>query len=110
MAEAARPFELAASGERGRANQSRGVDVVSPGHRRWSMPGRRYLVADGDRHDFDIAFAWRHSDQARLGNAALTGRGAGSCGQGGQARATKPGRISGHSKAVAGHAPDDLWG
>ena len=63
--EAARPVEPAPAGHGRRADQSRGVDVVSRGHRRRPLPDRRYLVADRDRHDHDRAAAGRDRRPSR---------------------------------------------
>ena len=59
VAEEARPVEPAAARHRRRADQPRGVDVVSRGDRRRPLPDRRYLVADRDRRDHDLAAARR---------------------------------------------------
>ncbi len=59
---AARPVEPAAAGHGRRADQPRGLDVVSQGHRRRSMPDRRHLVADRNRRDHDLAAAGRDPD------------------------------------------------
>ena len=56
----ARPVEPAPARHGRRADQSRGVDVVSRGDRQQALPHRRYLVADGNRHDHDRAAARRH--------------------------------------------------
>ena len=48
-----RPLEPPPAGDRRRADQPRGVDVVPQSHRRRAMPGRRHLVADRDRRDHD---------------------------------------------------------
>ena len=55
-------------GTRRRADQSRGVDVVSPRHRRRALPDRRHLVADRDRRHHDLPPARRHADHPRLGD------------------------------------------
>ena len=47
-AEEARPLVAAAAGQRRRADQPRGVDVVPQRHRRRALPDRRHLVADRD--------------------------------------------------------------
>jgi acetyl-CoA synthetase len=52
------------------------VDLVSPDHRRRALPDRRYLVADGDRLDPDLAAAGSDDDQAGLGDLPLPGIGA----------------------------------
>ena len=74
MAEEVRS-QLAAPARHGRrADQSRGVDVVSQCHRRRALPDRRYLVADGDRRPHDHAAARRDADQAGHGHAAVLRR------------------------------------
>ena len=60
-----------------RADQSRGLEVVSPRRRRGPLPDRRHLVADRDRRHPDHALARRHRSQARLGDAAVLRRPAG---------------------------------
>ncbi len=70
-AEGARPVEPAAARHGRRADQSRGVDVVSRGDRRRALPDRRYLVADRDRRDHDRAAARR---DRRRSPAARRGR------------------------------------
>ena len=59
----------APAGHGRRADQSRSVDVVSRSDRRQPLPDRRYLVADRDRRDHDLAGSGRRRDQARLGDA-----------------------------------------
>ena len=61
---------LAPSGQRGRADQSRSLALVSPRGGRWPLPDRRHLVADRDRRDSDLAAARRHRPQARLRHQA----------------------------------------
>ena len=51
--EQVRPVQPPAAGDGRRADQSRSLDVVSPGDRRRALPDRRYLVADRDRRDHD---------------------------------------------------------
>ena len=58
----ARPVVAAAARLGRRADQSRGVDVVPPAHRRRALPDRRHLVADRDGRDHDHAAARRHDD------------------------------------------------
>ena len=48
-----------------RADQSRGLGLVSPRRRRRPLPDRRYLVADRNRRDHDLAAARRDAAQAR---------------------------------------------
>ena len=57
MAGAARPVLAAAARIGRRADQSRGVDLVPPVHRRRALPGRRHVVADRNRRDHDHAAA-----------------------------------------------------
>ena len=104
----ARPVEPAAAGHGRRADQSRGVDVVSQGHRRRALPDRRYLVADRDRRDHDRAVPGAIADQAGLGDAAAAGRRRRGRHARGQARRRQPGRLAGHPQAVAGDAAHDL--
>ena len=54
----------------GRAHQPRGVDLVSPQHRRRALPGRGHLVADRDRRDHDYAAPRHHEHEAGIGHAA----------------------------------------
>ena len=72
--EDARPVVAAAAGQRRRADQSRGVDVVPRGHRRRALPDRRHLVADRDGRDHDDAAAGHHADQAGELRAAVLRR------------------------------------
>ena len=58
-------------GTRRRADQPGGVGLVSPVHRRRALPGRRHVVADGDRRDHDHAAAGDHDNEAGLGDAAV---------------------------------------
>ena len=60
----------AAAGLGRRADQSRGVAVVSPRRRRQPRADRRHLVADRDRRHPDHAAARRHRAEARLGDAS----------------------------------------
>src|SRR5262249_22233496 len=69
----ARSFELAPARFRRRADQSRGVGMVSPRDRQRTLPDRRYVVADGDRLDHDFADAGRDSDQTGIGYRADAG-------------------------------------
>ena len=69
---------LAATARLGRrADQSGSVGVVSPRRRRRPLPGRRHLVADGDRRHPDQPAARRDRSEARLGDAAVLRREAG---------------------------------
>ncbi len=64
----------AAAGLSGRADQPRGLALVSPGGGRRPLPDRRYLVADRDRRHPDHAAAGGDGAQARLRHAALLRR------------------------------------
>ena len=66
--------ELEAARHRRRADQSGGVGVVLPRHRRGSLSHRRYMVADRDRRDTDHGAPWRHPSKARFGDAAVLWR------------------------------------
>ena len=57
---AARPLDPPAARLRGRADQPRGVDLVSREHRPPQLPDRRHLVADRDRrhHDHPAPRRW----------------------------------------------------
>ena len=54
-----------------RADQSRGLDVVSQANRRRPLPDRRYLVADRDRRDHDHAIARCDPDQTGQRDASV---------------------------------------
>ena len=98
----------AAAGHGGRADQSRGVDVVSPRDRQGALPDRRHVVADGDGRDHDCADSGRGGDQAGFGDAAVLRRRAGSGDQGRRAGACGAGRAAGDQEAVAFAGADDL--
>ncbi len=53
VARETRPLFAAPAGFRRRADQPGGVDLVSKKHRPRKVPGRRHVVADGNRHDPD---------------------------------------------------------
>ncbi len=61
----------AAAGDGGGADQSRGLDVVSPRGRQGALPHRRYLVADRDRGHSDCADSGRGAGQAGVGDPAV---------------------------------------
>ena len=69
----ARPVEPADDRIGRRADQSRSVDVVPRGDRRRSLPGRRHVVADGDRRDHDQPAAGGDDDQAGSATFPLPG-------------------------------------
>ena len=71
LAGEARPVVTAAARLGRRADQPRGLDLVSPEHRPRALSGGRHLVADRDRVDPDHAAARHHQHQAGLGDAAL---------------------------------------
>ena len=79
-----------------RADQSRGLGMVSPRRRRRALPDRRHLVADRDRRHPDHAAARRDQAEARLGDAAVLRRQAGDRRRRGQGAG---GRLRGQSRA-----------
>jgi acetyl-CoA synthetase len=72
--EADQPREPAHPGFRRGADQSGGVAVVPPRRRRRPLPGRRHVVADGDRRRDDHAAAGRDRGQTRIGDQAVLRR------------------------------------
>ena len=78
---AARPLHAPAPRLRGRADQPRGVDLVSREHRPPQLPDRRHLVADRDRRHHDHAPSRGRDHQARLRHHRLPRHraGAGGC-------------------------------
>ena len=102
-----RPVATAIARFRWRADQPRSVDVVSRTHRQRTLPYRRYMVADGDGRDHDLAAAGRYPHQTRLGNDAVSRhlRRTRRCAR----QRTRKGRRShGDHQAVAQHAAHDL--
>jgi acetyl-CoA synthetase len=69
----AQPGQPATARDGRRADQSRGVDVVSRGDRQGAVPDCGYLVADGDGRDLDYAAAGCESGEARVGDPARSG-------------------------------------
>ncbi len=59
LAQPPRPLLAAPAGLRGRADQPRGLALVSPRHRQGALPDHGHLVADRDRHVHDHAAAGR---------------------------------------------------
>ena len=57
-----------------RADQSRGVGMVSPRGRRAPLPDRRHVVADRDRGNPHHAAAWRDQTEAGFGDPAVLRR------------------------------------
>ena len=104
---AARPLVAAAARLGRRADQSRGVDLVPPPHRRRPVPDRRHVVADGDRDDPDHAAAGDHDHEAGLGHAPVPGCRRGRLQRDG--RGGRPGRrrLPRAPQAVAGDAARD---
>ena len=98
----------AAAGDGGRADQSRGVDVVSPRDRQGALPDCGYVVADGDGRDHDCADSGSGADEAGLGDAAVLRDCAGGGDEGGRAGAAGAGRAAGGAQAVAVDGADDL--
>ena len=68
-----RPLQPPLAGERGRGDQSRGLDVVPREDRRRALPDRRYLVADRDRRHHDQPAARGHGPEAGQLHQALAG-------------------------------------
>ncbi|MGC4085850.1 MAG: AMP-binding protein [Vicinamibacterales bacterium] len=73
VARQARPVVAASDRIGRRTDQSGSVGLVLPLHRRRALPGRRHLVADGNRRDHDHAAPRHHHDEARIGLAAVPG-------------------------------------
>jgi acetyl-CoA synthetase len=71
LAEETRPKLAPSAGHRRRADQSRGVDVVSRAYRRQSLPHCGHLVANGDRRNHDHAAPRSHPHETRVGHAAI---------------------------------------
>ncbi len=69
---AARSLRLLGIGRR--ADQSRGMGMVSSRGGRWALPDRRHLVADRDRRPYDHADARRDRPEARQRDHALLRR------------------------------------
>ena len=74
VGEEARSLLLAAARNGRRADQSRGLDVVSREDRRRPLPDRRYLVANGNRRHHDHAAAGRDPDEAGQRDASVLRR------------------------------------
>ena len=71
------PLLITAARQRRRADQSRGLAVVSRCDRRGALPDRRHLVADGNRRHHDHAAARSDEIKAGIGDAAVFRRRAG---------------------------------
>ena len=98
----------APAGQRGRADQPRGLDLVPRPHRRRRRAHRGHLVADGDRRDDDQPVAGGDRVQTGLRDAPTAGdqrrRGRRHGRTGGARRWWLPGA----EQAVAGDAARDL--
>ena len=103
-----RRVQPATAGLGGRAHQPGGLRLVPPEHRRGPLPGRRHLVADGNRR--------AHDQPAARGDVRQTGRGdAGAARDHGRRRGRyrdyrpgRRGRVPRHQGAVAVDAPHHL--
>ncbi len=76
LRDAARHVVAAAVGQRGRADQSRSLDLVLQVDRERTLPDRRHLVADRDGRDHDHPAARPHHHDARQRDAPFPGVGA----------------------------------
>src|ERR1035437_1584580 len=74
------------------------------------MSDRRYLVADGDGRDYDLADSRRDSDETRLGDAAIFRHRAGSRAQRWDTMQAERRRLPHYQKAVAFDAAWNLQG
>ena len=100
--------DFAADRHGGRADQSRGLDLVSGIHRQAALPDRGHLVADRDGHDHDHAAARDHRHKAGFGDATVSRHRCRSGGRRGQDRRSRRWRLSGVEEAVAGDDAHDL--
>ncbi len=92
----------------GRADQSRGVDLVSGSDWSRAMPNCRHMVADGDRWDHDLADSGSGGSEAGIGDAALLRNCARGCYKRRAAGAGGAGRAAGDPGTVAVDGADDL--
>ena len=95
----ARSELAAAAGDGGRADQSRGVDLVSRGDWAGAVPDCGYVVADGDGSDHDFADSRSDCGEAGVGNAAIFRNCAGGCYKRGPAGAGGAGGAAGDPEA-----------
>ena len=100
----------ATAGQRGGADQSRGVGVVLAEHWRGTLPGGGHLVADRDGIDPDNAAAGVDHAQTGFGNPSLPGHRGGCAGRGGELGGPGRRRVPGNQAALAVDAADHLWG
>ena len=98
----------AAAGKRGRADQSRSVDVVPQHDRPRPLPDRGHVVADGDGRHHDQSAARRDADQAGFVHAAVARHQARSGRRRKASLCLRVGRLPGDPEAVARHAAHDL--
>ena len=91
-----------------RADQPRGVALVSRRHRRRPDAGRGHLVADRDGPDPDQPAARRDDHQAGLGHVRPARHRGRRRGRGGPVRPVRRRRVPRPQAAVAGHAPRHL--
>src|SRR6185312_5619478 len=66
----ARYQQPASAGNRGRADQSGGVEVVLRGDREEPMPDCGHMVANRNRGDLDFAAARSYAHKTRIGDTA----------------------------------------
>src|SRR3989475_186675 len=91
-----------------RADQPRGLGLVSRARRREPHTGGRHLVADRDRDDSHHTTARHHDAEARFGDAAFSHGRRGCLQQRGGNCAARRRRVPRHPQAVARHAARDL--
>ena len=92
-----------------RTDQSRRVEMVFRGHRKKSLPHRGYVVADGNRRDYDFSAPRRDADEARLRHAAASRRDRQGREYKGRTGRPRRNRLSDHPEALALHAAHHLW-
>ncbi len=105
----ARSEQLAPAGHCRGADQPGGVEVVSYGHRRRTLPDHGHLVADRDRRIHDHPAA-DHAAQAGLGHAPLLWDRRGGGGRDGGAGGGRRGGLPGGQDPLARHAAHHLQG
>ena len=105
---AARPLVAPPPRHRRGADQPGGLGLVLEGDRPGALPGRGYVVADGDRrHPHHTAPRPDHA-QAGLGDGAVPGDQARDPGRAGRPRSAGPGRVPDREAPVARDVPDAL--
>ena len=103
MAEQIRHEHAAGARLRGRTDQSRSLDVVSPRHRQGEMPHRGHLVADRNRRHPHHAVARRAHAQTRQRQPAVLRRRAGRPARRRQGSRPERRRQALHQETVARH-------